>query len=294
MIERILVPTDSSAESAQAVPIAMKIARAQGAEVLLLQVLPYPLIMDAYTNVGPDVYQQVLDAAEEEARENLARLEAQLTDHGVRVGTTFLHGNVDAVLIDTEREQNIDLVIMGTHGRSGLARFALGSVADRMVREGTKPVLLARAREVEPALKSALLMLDGSGVAEEAVSMAKTLAGRPIEHLILYRAVDDPSDRRAAHTYLEGVSGHLAGEHLEIDITVEVGDPTVLIRQAAKGADLVVLSTHGRGGFDRFRHGSVADRVVREAEKPVLLVRAGTTATAAPDQKQEVSSAANA
>jgi nucleotide-binding universal stress UspA family protein len=289
VIERIMVPTDGSPESAEAVPIAMQIARAQGAEVLLLQIVPYLLLMDHYTTMSPDIYQQLLDAAEEEAKENLRRLEAQLTDHGVRVKTNYLHGSPPAVLLDAERQQCIDLVIMGTHGRTGLVRFALGSVADRLVREGTRPVLLARATELEPPLKTALLMLDGSGVAEEAVPMVKTLAGRPIEIVKLYRAVDDPSDRAAASTYLEGVSAHLGAEGLKIEIAVEVGDPTALARQAAQGADLVVLCTHGRGGFDRFRHGSVADRVVRETAKPVLLVRAGMPAT--PEQNAPVASA---
>jgi nucleotide-binding universal stress UspA family protein len=122
-------------------------------------------------------------------------------------------------------------------------------------------------------------MLDGSSVAEEAVPMVKTLAGRPIENLKLYRAVDDPSERAAASSYLEAVSARLGAQALKIEIAVEVGNPTALARQAAEAADLVVLCTHGRGGFDRFRHGSVADRVVRETTKPVLLVRAGMAAT---------------
>ena len=202
-----------------------------------------------------------------------------------------MQGSPAAVLLDVEREQNIDLVVMGTNGRSGLARFALGSVADRMVREGTRPVLLARTPELEPALKTALLMLDGSGVAEEAVPMVKTLAGRPIEIVKLFRAVDDVVDRGAAHTYLEGVSRHLAAEGVKTEITVDVGDPTILVRQAAQDTDLVVLSTHGRGGFDRFRHGSVADRVVRETEQPVPLIRVGM-APSLDHQKGPASSAA--
>jgi nucleotide-binding universal stress UspA family protein len=279
MIERILVPTDGSPESAQAVPIATQIARAQGADILLMQVVSYPIVTDQYeTMLTYDLYQQVLDAAEEDAKSNLGRLEAEVQGHGVRATTIQVNGSPAALLIDAEREQKIDLVVMATHGRSGLARFALGSVADRMLREGTRPVLLARSTDSEPTLKTALLMLDGSGVSEEAVPVVKTLAGRPIENVKLFRAVDDLSDRTSARTYLEGVAGHLAGEGLNIETAVDVGDPTMLVRRAAQDTDLVILCTHGRGGFDRFRHGSVAERVVREVDKPVLLIRAGAVA----------------
>lgn len=280
MIKRIMVPTDGSPDSEQAVQIAEQIARAQGAEVVLVQIVPYPFVFDQYSSISADVYQEILDAAEDEVQANLGRVKAQLEDHGVRATTMQLHGNAAACLLDSEREQNVDLVVMATHGRSGFTRFALGSVADRLVREGTKPVLIARAMSLEPSLATALLMLDGSGVAEEAVAMIEALAGRPIKKVKLFRAVDDPVDRRAAATYLEGVSLRLAASGLETGIAVEVGDPTMLVRRAAQGMDLVVLCTHGRSGFDRFRHGSVADRVVRETEKPVLLIRAGTPAAA--------------
>jgi nucleotide-binding universal stress UspA family protein len=275
MLERIMVPTDGSTESEQALTIARQVAAAQGAEVLLVQIVPYPLLLDNYSIVSADVYQQVLDATAEEARVNLGRLKADFEEQGVRATAMFLRGSVAACLLDAEQEHKVDLVVMATHGRSGLARFALGSVADRMVREGTSPVLIARNADGEASLKTALLMLDGSGVAEEAVTMVEVLARRPLERVKLFRAVDDPDDRNAAATYLQAVSARLAAAGLETEVTVDLGDPISLVRRAAQGTDLVVLCTHGRGGVDRFRHGSVADRVVREAEKPVLLVRAG-------------------
>jgi nucleotide-binding universal stress UspA family protein len=281
MFERIMVPTDGSVESEQAMPIARQIASAQGAEVLLVQVIQYPVVYDHDTTISGDIYQEMLDAAEDDARANLGRLKAQFEGRGIRATTMFLRGSPAVCLLDTEREQKADLVVMATHGRTGVARFALGSIADRMVREGTSPVLVARSSSLEPTLKTALLMLDGSGVAEEAVPMLEILAHRPIENVKLFRVVDDLSDRTAAATYLGAVGARLEAAGLKAEIVVDIGDPTFLVRRAAQGADLVVLSTHGRGGIDRFRHGSVADRVVREAEKSVLLVRAGMPSRAA-------------
>src|SRR5207248_2068986 len=106
---------------------------------------------------------------------------------------------------------------------------------------------------------------DGSGVAEEALPIVKELAGHPLSVVKLFRVVQDPGDRNAAAHYLEAVQADLSREGFKTEIAVETGDPALLVRRAAEDADLIVLSTHGRGGFDRLRHGSVAERIVREA-----------------------------
>jgi nucleotide-binding universal stress UspA family protein len=279
MFQRIMVPTDGSPASELAIPIAQRLAAAQNAEALLVQVIPYPVVYNHFS-VNPDVYQLILDASQSEAASNLGRLKAQFEDGGIRTRTLSPLGSPAATLLDAERDEQVDLVVMGTHGRTGLARFALGSIADRLVREGTQPVVLAPATSRD-SLGSALVMLDGSGVAEEVLPAVEALAGRPLNSVKLFRAVDDPSDRSAARTYLEGVNARLAALGLQTQIDVELGDPILLTRRAAQDADLVILCTHGRGGFDRFRHGSFADRVVRESDRPVLLVRAGTPATEA-------------
>jgi nucleotide-binding universal stress UspA family protein len=121
-------------------------------------------------------------------------------------------------------------------------------------------------------------MLDGSGVAEEAIPVVEMMAGHPIQAVKLLRVVADPSDRRLAAMYLGAIATRLAAAHLVVDVCVEVGDPTLVVGKAADGTDMIVLCTHGRGGIDRLRHGSVADRVVRQVEQPVLLVRAGVPA----------------
>jgi nucleotide-binding universal stress UspA family protein len=279
VIERILVPTDGSPESDRALPFAERVAGAQGAEVLLAQVVQYPVLLDNYSIVSEDVYQQMLDATADAARENLARLASHFDGKGIPASATMLRGSPSACLLDFEAEHRVDLVVMSSHGRTGLNRFALGSTTDRLVREGTAPVLLVRAVGEASSLTTALLMLDGSGVAEEAVPVVEALVGRPLQAVKLFRAVDDPSDRSAATTYLSAVQRRLQAAGLKAEVLVEVGDPMVLLRRAAQGTDLIVLCTHGRGGLDRFRHGSVAERIVREAEQPVLLVRAGMSSS---------------
>jgi nucleotide-binding universal stress UspA family protein len=167
---------------------------------------------------------------------------------------------------------------MATHGRTGLARFALGSVADRMVREGSVPVLLVRsATSTTTKLESALVMLDGSGVAEHMLPMVEQLAHTPLQSVTLFRVVADPDDLGAALKYLQGVTARLEPSGLHVAAVVDVGDPRRIVRKAASRLDLVILCTHGRSGFDRLRHGSVAESVLREVDRPTLLVRAGAS-----------------
>lgn len=284
MIERIMLPTDGSPESDLATPIALQLAKAQNAEVLLVQVAKFPTpFVDGYGSeayVSADLYDQVLQRVREDADSNLKLLQSEFEAAGIRASAT----RIDAVsaafsLLAFESEHIPDLVVMASHGRTGLARFALGSIADRMVRIGTAPVLVVRASIDHELINSALVMLDGSGVAEEVLPMVESLALRPINRIKLFRAVADPDDRTAALTYLDGVRSRLRSSGLTIESQVDLGDAATLIERAAHDVDLVILCTHGRGGLNRFRHGSVAERVMHEAQKPVLMVRAGTPVT---------------
>ncbi len=125
MIQRIMVPTDGSPASELAIPIAQRLAAAQSAETLLVQVIPYPVVYNHFS-MDPEIYQLILDASQSEAASNLGRLKSEFEDRGIRTRTLSPLGSPAATLLDAERDEKVDLVVMGTHGRTGLARFALG------------------------------------------------------------------------------------------------------------------------------------------------------------------------
>lgn len=274
MIKRIMLTTDGSITGERAVPYAQLIAAAQGAEVLIAQVVDLPLLVSEDYEGGAD-WTGILETLEATADANLEALGGRLRTAGINAEPSRLIGSPAGALLDFEKEKEPGLVVMASHGRTGFARFALGSVADRIVRHGTAPVLLVRDAMPEARLDTALVMLDGSGLAEEALKAAKLLAGQPLQTVKLFQAVTDPIDRKPAKTYLEGVAARLAKIELDADVSTDIGDPTVLFEQASEGTDFTILATHGRGGLDRIRHGSVAERVVHESRKPVLLMRAG-------------------
>ncbi len=278
-MQKILVPTDGSGESEKALTIARQIASAQDAELLLVRVVePMTTSLTAGGGeVSADAFEQFSQAVDDEAEAAMSQLAAKIGS-GVRVRTALLKGPVESALLDYEAEEKPDLVVMATHGRTGLARFALGSVTDRLIREGKVPVFVTRrSSEADAKIERALVMLDGSGAAEEALDVLRKLIGKPVRSILLYRVVRNSQDRGPAMTYLEGVAARLAAEGVETQCSVDIGEPRHDVERAAKDADFVVLCTHGRTGFDRLRHGSVAEYVMRHLEKPALMVRSSDT-----------------
>lgn len=277
-MQRVLWPTDGSALSERALPFAERLARAHGADLVLVRVVEPPRWMgdDAGGYVSADLYQELVDLLYSDAHQSLARLADRFRAGGLYTRTVVLHGSPAVELLSFEKELRPDLVVMATHGRTGLARFALGCVTDRMVREGVAPVLVVRS--FSPPLgvmKRAVVPLDGSMLAEETLPIVESLAGRPLCSVRLLRAIRIPEERGAAARYLEEVAANLSGTGLPVDYEVRCARPAEAIAAAAEAADIVIMATHGRGGFDRLRHGSVAEQAARHLNTPVLLVRAG-------------------
>jgi nucleotide-binding universal stress UspA family protein len=285
MLKRILLPSDGSELSERALGISETLARAQGAELVVVRVVD-PLVwaaMSANEDVGPDLYQQVADAMEEDARRGLEQLLARFKGQDISARTVLLHGRAAFELLDCEEREMPDLVAIATHGRTGLSRFAMGSVADRLVREGLSPVLVVRSFSPDASRTDRLLVpLDGSAVAEQALTMVETLAGKPFRWIKLLRVVDSEAEIASVNAYLAPIAVRMAMAGLEVIPEVRIGDPARVIEAVAQSVDLVVLATHGRGGFDRFRHGSVAERATRHLTVPVLLVRAHETSAIEP------------
>jgi len=276
-LQRILVPLDGSELSERALAPAAILAETHNAEVTLARVIePVPWSGAGYDwTVNPELYQTLYDQLEQQAQSSLDHLAGRLSERGTAVRTLLRNGIPAAELLEIEAETQPDLVVMASHGRSGLQRFALGSVADRLVREGIAPVMLVRSFTLTTTrLEAALVGLDGSETAEAVLPFVERLAGKPLRSVRLVRAVATADELPEATRYLQGVTRRLEQAGLQSSFEAPVGAPAELILDASTGLDLVMLATHGRGGIDRFRHGSVAERAMRELPVPVLLVRA--------------------
>jgi nucleotide-binding universal stress UspA family protein len=155
MYRRILVPHDGSAFAEQVLPHATELAERFGAEIHLLEVIapPNPALYanDLDSGAGAEVVTEALEEAQEElrvrGRERLTAVAKQLTEQGISAVWKVTDGDPAREIMAYEQEQDIDLVAMTSHGRTGLARAVLGSVTDTVLREGGRPVLVIRAQE---------------------------------------------------------------------------------------------------------------------------------------------------
>jgi nucleotide-binding universal stress UspA family protein len=156
-------------------------------------------------------------------------------------------------------------------------------VAAKVLQAVATPLLLVRASDEEgtPArapYRRLLVPLDGSAFAELALAEARLLASATGAELTLVAvAADHEAERAHAAAYLEGVAARLRGAGLAARAQVSIGEPAerILAACAEERADLIVMATHGRGGWRRLWLGSVASKVVERAGAPVLLVRPG-------------------
>jgi nucleotide-binding universal stress UspA family protein len=301
MIRRILVPLDGSALAESVLPHAVAFARLAGAGLTLAQVVePFEGLVElAGVWEFGDGSAERRAAAERAAADYLTGVARRLDADGVPAQLRVLVGPPAETIIRTAGE--FDLITLATHGRGGPGRWVYGSVTDRVLLRAPAPILLIRAGHGAPAAgwpRRILVPLDGSAPAERALPMAAMLARRAGGELLLLQSIgwaqaaiaDAPAffagglgaDRlveraeEGARAYLVEVGRRLAAEGpaVETAIRLEPAAEAILGGAAELAADLIVLSTHGRGGPGRWRYGSVADRVLRGADLPVLLVRA--------------------
>jgi nucleotide-binding universal stress UspA family protein len=299
-IRSVLVPLDGSPFAEQALPWAIAIARKARARLRLglVHQLPSPPPLD---EVSTRLYARIELMLKRSQRDHLHGIAARIkAEQPVQVTTAMLQGAPASAIRDYIRDIGVDLVVMTTHGRGGVQRAWLGSVADQLVRSVEIPLLLIRPKEgvtaAIPRVEQILVPLDGSRRAEAALPPALTVASVLGARLALIQAVlpvviatDPPTtfpmgfdeeltalQRADAQDYLDGLAEQLTGLGVPASGAAVLGGSVFgTIEAAARvpGTGMVALATHGRGGLRRLVLGSVADKLVRGAEVPVLVTR---------------------
>jgi nucleotide-binding universal stress UspA family protein len=287
-LKNILFLTDFSESSATAIPFATSIARAYGSVVHALHVLQ----PSAYTYMTPEMADTLLDDQEDQARAEMQRVEAELM--GLPHETIIERGGaVWPVLSQVLKEREADLIVLGTHGRTGAQKLLLGSSAEEVFRRARVPVLT-----IGPAVKTSahsggkfrcvLFATDFNVVSTVAAPYAISLAQENQARLILLHVLPRPRPGKAAR--LADLSVAEAMHQLEILVpqdaelwcrvepTVNHGVPGREILATAErcGADLIVLGVRGMDtltGVATRLERAIAYDVVAHAPCPVLTVR---------------------
>jgi nucleotide-binding universal stress UspA family protein len=290
VLRKILCPIDFSRESQRALRVAARLAATRDAELVVAYVWHLPALAVATEEPSPVAeMQQVMEAD----RRALQAAVDEAVALGARASSRFLSGTPWLRIVDTaEQDPEFDLIVMGSRGRTGVGRFVLGSVAERVVRHAPTSVLVARTEEKVP-FRHVLCAIDSCEDSAKVVERAVDLADSDGLGLLLFHAIDmplriprDPSlteflvdlDRRAIDELDHYAKQAQPRIKARIRTTTESGDPAreILHCLESDSFDLLVVGSHGRTGIRRALLGSVAEKLVRHAPCSVLVTRAKT------------------
>jgi nucleotide-binding universal stress UspA family protein len=294
MFDRILVPVDFSEQSRSAFGHGALFARTFGGEIALCHVVEHVVQSHPPFWLGePELARELDQQALLNAERSLAKLLPSLpVGPGISVTPRVLSGLLPTALVEYAEHWGAGLMVVSTHGRTGLSRWLMGSVSERLLRASPCPVLVARggSGQVLPTIKRVLVAVDLSDLSRRALQVAAQVAakfGGELDVSYVWAAPYYEENARTGPGLFERIREHARAElddfvaqsgldaGLSIQRTIVSGTPGAKIIDRAReyGADLLVLGTHGHGGFQRMMLGSVAEAAVRYAPCATLVVR---------------------
>jgi nucleotide-binding universal stress UspA family protein len=296
MYTRMLVPLDGSKVAEQVLPYARFLAKSLGIPTELLGVVD-PETLVAFANAAQGRPLDTL-VAETMSRSAIYLETTARSFQGAQVKSSVAKGKPEDEVIERAAADKNTLIVMATHGRSGLQRWLLGSVADKVLHGATNHLLLIRASDQgktdgEAPLKTVIVPLDGSPLAEQALPVVVDLAKTMDLQVVLVRAYALPPTISAedygyysaelldhleseARDYLQGKINEIKQKGIAtVTSVVNTGYGAEEIITLARNTpdNLIAMCTHGRSGIQRTVLGSVTDRVVRHSGDPVLIVQ---------------------
>lgn len=284
MSKKYLIPVDGSKLSESVIPWGRLLAATTDKQVELLRCYEPPATAYLLPEIAapPPVYDD--NACPHTEIEEY--LESQVKRFPKGTATpTLCEGDPAMAILDRCDSGEVEWVLMASHGRGGLGRWLLGSVATKVVRGSHTPVMVVNAEtEVigKPQLKRILVCLDGSDVSEQALEPAVELARQFEARLVLYQGVaftpiGHPKldaavafELRNSKEYLEKIRERYP--EIPMSVVTRAAGPGLGIAEQAEQCDLIVMASHGRSGVKRWLLGSIAESVVQSATRPVLII----------------------
>ena len=297
MYKTVVIPLDTSEVAEAVLPYIRGLTKPQQSRLVLIHSIEPQEYAYVSASTQPNVYSKLLDTIESGTLAYLANLQEEFQAEGYAVTLHVARGDAAQFIVDVAVQEKADLIAMTTHGRTGFARWALGSVADRVIRTAYQPVFLVRSNLQLPTTDTPqriLVPLDGSEIAESAVEQAQMIAESTGATLVLFRVIEpltkwekqlldtgQSSDSvivervDAARSYLQLIAHRLQIAGIPTTEHLFTGTPAEAILKIAtdEQVDLIVMSTHGYGGYTRWVYGSVANMVLHNANCPLLLNR---------------------
>ncbi len=304
MFKQILVPLDGSTRAEQALPVATRLARASSGTIVLVRVAKFPVDYGGGYTQAPLITEQVIETELDNVDTYLKKVATSEILAGIPVKTESMFGQPLQDILSVVESRRVDLIVICSHGRTGLKRWALGSIAQGLAHQSPVPLLVLREGGQVTSISTgathgpvcALVALDGSPFAETALLPAANFVAQlsaPSEgilHLahVITRVGDEALE--SAKKYITGVTEQLQQRLKDENLTItwsllrdkdvagvivdlaEHGDNKSPTDQSHR-CDLIAMSTHGRGGLERLMMGSVTERVLHGTKLPMLIVR---------------------
>jgi nucleotide-binding universal stress UspA family protein len=313
MFQRILIPLDGSTRAERVIPVAARLAHASGGSVILVRVVSkssglWPSVAQQTT-----LAQQVLAADLAQAERYLAGVATSPELEGVPTESEVRFGPTVSTILTVAAASQADLIVLCSHGYTGITRRIMGSVAEKLARDASMPVLVLREdgpvpgaahRDASRPLR-ALVPLDGSAHAkaalEPAASLLAALAGSAPGVLHLVRVVQPVTTdieeggmltaSAKARRYLSATAEHIragfvAPAAAKLIRTAENAEATEG-EEVLGDCDVIALATHGRDGLQRWVMGSVTEQVLRDTKLPLLVVPSGVQRMPARSEQTE-------
>ncbi len=291
--DTLLIPTDGSDPAEDAARRGFDLATQCDADVHILSVADSSIAAGAgYSGDSPSIRNRLRELSSSRA----ASLRDSAAEQGIDATASVREGIPAKEIVTYAAEHDIDAIVVGTSGRGNIGRAVVGSVADKVVRTASVPVVTinSKATTVGP-VDSVLIPTDGSEAAAEAARAGFDFAAEVAATVHLLSVIDidrstwlsaltdrgDASEEPIRATLadtLDALAADARGRGLDVETTVTEGTPADGITDyvESEAVDLIAMGTTGRGGFDRLLLGSVTDEIVRTAPVPVLTVRTGT------------------
>ena len=306
MYRKMLIPLDRSELAEVVVQYAKELTARLALEVVLLHV--YGQDEQDSATMHRYYLDKVADIVSSQSEEVQQILGIKPEETAVHVWGVLAMGHPAEEILRYADENEIDFILMVTHGRSGVRRWVLGSVADKVLSISKVPVWLVRADipseiiQKEWTERTILVPLDGSRLSESVLPHVEALAkqrGTELNKVVLLSVCEPPfitADypearmtltweehvkhvtayfRKVNEDYLDDVQKRLAEKGLNVSREVIMGSaaPEIIEYAKRKHPNLIVMTTHGHSGLSRWAYGSVADKVLHGASSPVFLVR---------------------
>lgn len=296
MIDHILVPLDGSSLAERVIPHLFALARPFNSRITLLRVLSRPQTMGSESRIDPLDWQM----REAEARSYLNRLTAYLSQSGLDVNNSVIHGDPATCIVDFVHTQDVDLILLNSHGHSGLTGWNISSVVQKTVIRVCKPIMIVRAYKsthsnlFEAHYKRVFIPMDGSQRAECVVPLATSLAAFHDAELILAHAIRkpelprraplSPEERELAEKITESNLNEVSRyfERLQSRYAVKMRSRIAVSEDfsdqlhemvAEENPDLVLVNAHSYCSSVQHPYGSLALNFIAYGTTPLLIIQ---------------------